>query len=114
MNTEKLIKNFSNAVIEMSESDFCGTYYWYLGTDNNRNDWAIVLGYQDYDGDGNKLYAKLAFQPSNSIMQCDYDIDWLMPYDKDTGEVYDNEMSVYSSEDAKEIVTWLLKCYEEL
>ena len=25
---------------------------------------------------------KIAFQPKNSGMQCDYDVDWLLPYDK--------------------------------
>lgn len=113
MNVEKLINEFANAVDEMNETHFGGTYYWRIDTDDDGNNWAIVLSYQDYDGDGEKLYSKLAYQPSNSIMQCDYDIDWLMPYDKDTGEVYDTELSVYSSADAKEAVTWLLDCYYE-
>ena len=47
----------------------------------------------------------------NSIMQ-DYDIDWLMPYDEKSGEVYDNEVSIYSDTNLEDVVIWLLKCYE--
>ena len=95
MNKENLTAAFANAVKDMQATHFEGTYHWYLSTDDKGNDWAIVMSYMDYDDDGNEsLYAKLAYQPSNSIMQCDYDIDWLMPYDEETGELYDTELSV--------------------
>lgn len=32
------------------------------------------------------------------ILQCDYDVDWYMPYIKD-GDVYDTEMAVSSKTD---------------
>lgn len=114
MNKENLATAFANAVKEIQDTHFEGTYHWHLDSDDNGNDWAIVMAYMDYDGDGNeKLYAKLAYQPSNSIMQCDYDVDWLMPYDEETGEVWDTEQMVYSAEYAEELVNWLLKAYEE-
>lgn len=98
-----------------------GTYYWILDTDENNNNWAIVLGWQDgYEKDENdscmdgtyRLCSKLAYQPNNSVMQCDYDIDWLMPYDEESGEVDDNEISIYPNTDLNEVIDWLLKCYE--
>ena len=114
MNKENLIAAFANAVKDMTATHFDGTFHWHLDTDENGNDWAIVMSYMDYDSDGNdRLYAKLAYQPSNSIMQCDYDIDWMMPYDETTGEVWDTEVSVYSADYAEKIVNWLLRSYEE-
>lgn len=121
MNKETLIKQFGEAITEMRRTHDNGTYHWNLEVDDNNNQWAIVLGWQDgYEEepeddctDGTwRLCAKLAYQPTNSIMQCDYDIDWLMPYDEETGEVDDNEMSIYPDSDAREIIDWLLKCYK--
>lgn len=121
MSREKLIKQFQNAIEEMRKTHCNGTYHWNLDVDDKRNQWAIVLGWQDgYEEDPEddctdgtyRLCAKLAYQPTNSLMQCDYDIDWLMPYDEETGEVDDNEMSIYPDYDATEIIYWLLKCYE--
>lgn len=114
MNKENLVAAFANAISEMEQSHFIGTYHWYLDTDDNDNDWAIVMSYMDYDGDGESLYAKLAYQPSNSIMQCDYDIDWLMPYDEITGEVWHTELYVGSPDDAEMIIGWLLDCYKDV
>ena len=120
MNKETLIKNFIDAVADMKKTKFNGTYHWILGTDENNNDWAIVLGWHDgFDAeeqddcmDGTwRLCAKLAYQPNNSIMQCDYDVDWLMPYDEESGEVDDNEVSIYPRTDLVELVEWLLACY---
>ena len=114
MNKENLVAAVAAAINEITATHFIGTYHWHLDTDDNGNDWAIVMAYMDYNGDGNeKLYAKLAYQPSNSIMQCDYDVDWLMPYDETTGEEWDTEQMVYSAEYAEELVNWLLKAYED-
>ena len=44
-------------------------------------------------------------------MQCDYEIDWLMPYDEETMEVDNTETPIYSNDNLEEIVDWLLKCY---
>lgn len=112
MNKENIITAFANAVKDMEATHFDGTYHRHLDTDDNGNDWAIVMAYMDYDGDGESLYAKMAYQPSNSIMQCDYDIDWLIPYDEKTGEVWDTELSVDSS-NAESVINWLLDYYEE-
>lgn len=120
MNKTKLIKEFTNAVANMKKTHANGTYCWILDTDENNNDWAIVLGWAygfeadetDDCMDGKwRLCTKLAYQPNNSLMQCDYDIDWLMPYNEESGEVDDNEISIYPDTNIEETIDWLLKCY---
>lgn len=113
MNNKNIAAAFAHAVKDMEATHYNGTCHLHLGTDDNNNDWAIVMAYMDYDGDGERLYAKLAYQPSNSIMQCDYDLDWIMPYDENTGDVWDTEIEVCSPDDAESIVDWLLRNYEE-
>lgn len=122
MNKKELVKSFSKAVEEMKKNHDWMTYFWYLDTDNNNNNWAIVLGRQDGFEEAEdindkcaigtcRLCAKLAYQTSNSIMQ-EYEIDWLMPYNEETMEVEDNEISIYQDSDLEEIIDWLLKCFD--
>ena len=121
MKKEKLVKEFTNAVNsqrKLHEGRFNGTYYWILNTDAKNNNWAIVLGWSD-DGDEDddymdgtyRLCAKLAYQPHNSLMQCDYDVDWIMPYNEESGDVDDTEIPIYSDTNIKEVIDWLLDCY---
>lgn len=123
MNKIKLIKEFTKAIANMRKTHENGTYYWILGTDDNDNDWAIVLGWMDgfepdetddcMDGTW-RLCTKLAYQPNNSLMQCDYDIDWLMPYDEESGEVDDTEIPICSNiniTSIEEIIGWFLEKY---
>lgn len=121
MERELLIKGFKEAVMEMREHHPNGTYHWYLDTDENNNDWAIVLGWSEgFETDETddcvyenyRLCAKLAYQPRKCLTQFDYDFDWTMPYDEETGDVDDTELSIYPNTDLEDIVDWLLKCYE--
>lgn len=118
INKLELIEKISKAIKEMRSSHDNGTYYWYLGQDDKNNDWAIVLGWQDgYEEDKNdnctdgtwRICIKLAYQPSNSMLQCDYDIDWLMPYNPKTNEVYETEYSIYPNSDIALYVHYLLR-----
>lgn len=120
MNKKELIKSFTKAVEDMKRNKSNGTYYWYLNRNTNGNDWAIVLGWSDgFDADESddctdgtyRLCTKIAYQSSNSIMQCDYDIDWLMPYDEETGDVFDIELCIFPDTNINWVVDWLLKCY---
>ena len=123
MNKAKLVKEFANAISNMRKTHEDGTYHWYLGTDENNNYWAIVLGWLDgFEADETddcmdgtwRLCSKLAYQPCNSLMQCDYDIDWLMPYDEESGEVDDTEIPIYSNinmTNIEEIIDWFLEQY---
>ena len=118
INKLELTEKISKAIKEMRSSHDCGTYYWYLGQDDNNNDWAIVLGWQDgYEEDKNdnctngtwRICMKLAFQPSNSMLQCDYDIDWLLPYNPKTNEVYETEYSIYPDSNIALYIHYLLR-----
>lgn len=84
---------------------------WWLQLDIIKGKrWAIAISWMDYENTGEyKLYAKIAYQPVNSIMQCDYDIDWIMPYDENTGEVNDTEIS---NPNITTDVDWLLEQWE--
>ena len=118
INKLELIEKICKAIKEMRTSHDNGTYYWYLGQDDNNNDWAIVLGWQDgYEEDKNddctngiwRICLKLAYQPSNSMLQCDYNIDWLMPYNLKTGEVYETEYPIYPNSNIALYVHYFLK-----
>lgn len=120
MDKAKLICEFTDAVDDMQRTKFNGTYHWILGRDDNDNDWAIVLGWADgFEADEDddcmdgtwRLCVKLAYQPWNSLMQCDYDIDWVMPYDEESGEVDNTEVAIYMDTNIEETINWLLACY---
>lgn len=121
MRKEKFIESFTKAVKEMRQHKN-GCYYWWLDTDNNGNNWAIVLGWSDgYEEDDSDelsdgtwhLTAKVAYQSHNSIMQCDYDVDWTMPYNED-GDVWDTDTTVYLKDNHQETVDWLINQFLEM
>ena len=72
---------------------------------------SIVLGWQDgydkeddnYYSNGYRLCVKVGYQPVNSMMQCDYDVDFNQVYDKETGDVYDTEISLYPDSDFEKV-----------
>lgn len=76
----------------------------------------IVVGWEDgFDeapagtplADGTwRICAKVAYQHANNCCQCDYDVDWLMPYDPDTGDVDDTSTEVNATVSD---VNWLNK-----
>ena len=122
MNRAKLTNGFAEVVEEMRDTHEELTYYWKLSVDDKQNQWAIVLGWvdgfepddKDDCTDGSyRLCVKLAYQPTNSIMK-DYDIDWVMPYNTKTKEVFDVEIPIYPGYSPTEIINYLLDCYEEL
>ena len=91
-----------------------GTWVYPLGNYDNCR-WAVVVSWMDYDNNGNEnLYAKIAYQSLNNIMQCDYDIDWEMPYDMRLGEVYDTELHVGNEGDDVDPanIDWFLSEWE--
>ena len=80
------------------------------------NDWAIVVAWQDgfYEENlvikgGWDLCAKVAYQPKNSIMQCDYDVDWMMPYNERTGEIDDTDISLVLKKRDESNFKWLIE-----
>jgi len=111
-----------------------GCYRWkvYANTDDNK-DISIVLGWTDgfdkndpdkdkYQDNTWRLAVKVGYQPSNSMMQCDYDVDFNLPYNPDNGDVCDDcEYCIYETTDfealAKDInhnTSWVIKHWKEL
>lgn len=122
MEYNKFITNFTEAINNMIEHKI-GCNYWWLETDNQNNNWAIVLGWSDgFEEDINDklcngsyhLCAKIAYQPKTSVMQCDYDIDWTMPVDEVTGDVWDTNVSINMGDDYKGVIDWLLGQFDEM
>ena len=84
--------------------------------------WAIVIGWldgfedegtADYKRDDCRLCGKVAYQSTHSVMQ-EYDYDWLMPYDEDTGEVWDTDTSINSDDNIDSCIDWWLSEWEEI
>lgn len=73
------------------DGDYESTFIYSLDfIDDPKHDWALLMSYVIYDRDDEFVGLKLAYQSSNSIMS-DYHVDWLMPWDDDSGEVWDTE-----------------------
>ena len=115
-------RTFAVAVERMRSTHCGGTYHWNLGQDDKGNNWAIVLGWSngfdpdetdDYADGTYRLCVKLAYQPSDSLLQCDYDIDWLMPHDETTGEIDVVEFALIPELDLKMVWDWVLDAWEE-
>lgn len=101
-----------NTITEALSDGPSGTTYWVnLDYDDSGNQWAVVFGWID-DGDGNPLFCgKVAYLPKNSGMS-EYDMDWIMPYDEETGEVWNTEIEFTSADDSN--IDWLLEQWEEI
>ena len=82
------------------------TYFYFLDDYDEKNNWALVFGYVDGD---DEVSGKVAYQPIHSMMQ-EYDIDWDMPYDKDSGDVWDTEIHIGDIGD----IEWLLEQWCEI
>lgn len=111
-----------------------GCYRWkvYANTDDNK-DISIVLGWtggfdkndpdkDKYQDDTWRLAVKVGYQPSNSMMQCDYDVDFNLPYNPDNGDVCDDcEYCIYETtnfealaKDINQNASWVIKHWKEL
>ena len=103
MELKQKFKEFLQGAIDNEDHE--STWFLVLETHNGKR-WALVAAWMDYDDtDDWKLYAKLAYQPTNSLMQ-EYDIDWLMPTDEN-GECNDTELAVGSEPNDFDIDWWI-------
>lgn len=96
----------------LANEDHEATWFLDLETRNGKR-WALVAAWMDWDDEDDwKMYAKLAYQPTNYLMQ-EYDIDWIMPYDEETGEVDDTELSFVKGSVVSEAdVSWFESTWE--
>lgn len=116
-----LYDGFAKAINSLKDGQE-GVYYWKLSNAKG-NVWAIVLGWAEDDNDddgtdkchkvGYNLAVKIGFQPENSGMQCDYSEDWLLPYDKKTGEVVDCEWYLCDKLDPAEVLDSILEVWNK-
>lgn len=75
------------------------TAYLPIGSDDV-TDYYLVMGYMDgFEDDELHLCAKIGMMPPNSLMS-EYDIDFVMPYDPETGDVWATEISDVDPSDA--------------
>lgn len=84
---------------------------------------SIVLGWtngfdaeeQDkYSDDTWRLAVKVGYQPVNSMMQCDYDIDFRQVWYKDNGDDFDTEVVLYPDSDFEGIAESLIKDFKHI
>ena len=73
-----------------------GDTWWIPITNVGDKLYALVFGRPHYEEDDDSVHGKIAY--NDSYMK-EYDIDWMMPYDEDTGDVWDAETSSASSAD---------------
>lgn len=110
-----------------------GCYHWKIcaNTDDNK-DISIVLGWTEYPGkppkyrdkyydDGYRLAVKVGYQPSNSIMQSDYDIDFRLPCFTNGKPIMDFEEIIRKSTNFDRLAyfinshaSWTIKNWKEL
>ena len=92
INKEKIEAEYEDAVEEamtyIGSDETVPTWHWNIGEDED-NYYAIVLGFSDE----RDLVCKWAYIAKNSVMN-DYAWDYLMPYDSETGDVWDSEQIV--------------------
>ena len=110
----KIDLDFLTSSIKLLNDKKCGCCFQKVAETDGGTGLFIVLGWQDgYDkaepntpnADGTyRICAKIAYQHSNNAMQCDFDIDWYMPYNKQTGDVDDTCTEVSAT---KHDVKWL-------
>lgn len=95
----------------LANEDHMTTWYFDLVRHNGKR-WAFVAAWMDYDDEDDwKPYAKLAYQPTNSLMQ-EYDTDWSMPVCKDDDSWCDDTECPVDSETLDADIDWWLKEWE--
>lgn len=102
--TGRLVKEWYNWL--RAEGDGCCSVCF---DSTGKYDYAVCMGWHHYDDEpvvdekGNQVYEglvpkhravwkiawKIGRQTRNNIMQCDFDVDFEMPYDNETGDVDD-------------------------
>lgn len=100
MKMNKITANILKEYVAWLRKENCGCCHFRVAdTENKEID--IVVGWHNY-GDGPKednydnwvVCWKIGMQSFNNGMQTDMDIDFDMPYDIDSGEVYDSLDSI--------------------
>lgn len=123
---EELAKQFKEAADNLAKNAEEGGCYRFcqytIADDKIDKNVYIVLGWTDgfdendidkdkYQSDTWRLAVKVGYQPVNSMMQCDYDVDFNQVYDKETGDVYDTEIALYENTDFEKVAKQIVADY---
>lgn len=115
----KINSAIREAASYIDSGDAYPTWHWTIGSDSS-NYYVIALGFADgfepnedefTDSYGSHLCMKWGILPKNSAMT-EYDMDITMPYDPETGDVFDSETTI-SGEIGASDVQWLLDSFNE-
>ena len=101
---EKVIK-FCQTIM----ADHTTTCYEIFAEDENYY-WAFVFGYIEEEGDCDMIGVKEAYCSRRSAMN-EYDMDWIMPFDKNSGEVDDTECFYTITDDVVERIIKDIGCH---
>lgn len=91
-------------------TDDCVCIYYILDT-TEKYCYALVFNLENSEEFGANILGKVARQPINSLLQCDYDFDWVFPYNDYCG-IDDNEISVETWEDVLDLLEHYYKFKE--
>lgn len=72
----------------------------------------IVIGWHNTD-DGYEIAWKIGMETRNNITQCDFDIDFIMPFDEN-GEVYDTVSLICNDENWDNLAKEMNKVAKEV
>jgi len=105
-------KIISIAKSALKSNERNGTWYYKLQRKDNKL-WAICFAWMDYENNDEwNLYGKVAYQPTNFLLQCDYDVDWLYPI-TDEGECDVAETPITET-NIELCIDWLLENWERM
>lgn len=108
----QLAVDIENCAKQLADMKTEGGCFWLNPKEIDGKRFAIVIGwlngFDEHENDnfcdkGFRLCVKVAYQSVDSIMQCDYDIDWDEVCLKGTGEVFDTEHPLYPDTNFTEV-----------
>lgn len=117
------IAQIRKTIAELANGDWSASHLLLCRDDFGR-EWSLVFGWRHSDSgapesecnrNGYHMEAEVGWQPYNSGMQTDIDIDWRLPisYDEDgnPGDVFDTSILITSPDDAKVAINDLWKSW---
>ena len=119
----KSLADFIQDAINGLKKDATGTYYYRLGGRFHyvlgTSNFAAATEWSEEDlkelalaQDGNPIVGKIAVNCDD--LQCDYDIDWYVPINDRTGDVWDTESAIYNDEDLNALAASIIDEYNKM
>lgn len=84
---KKINANTVKDYVKWLKDKDCGCCHFWIENTATKN-MSICVGWHN-NGEGWEIAWKIGMESFNNCMQCDLDIDFEMPYDAESGEVYD-------------------------